>query len=164
ISRPSSLTTSPCPWRSRSSMPWRACSTTSAPAASGTATASSGSRAASPRPSSPSSTPETTPAPPPSSRAGASAPANPSPAEALEIIGEARNADEIVLSGVVADRCSPAHLRLICKALISDHFRSVYVEWVDGKTLPFAASGEEGDLRGWWRIDLVDWRLGQYRR
>lgn len=91
---------------------------------------------------------------------GAQAP----PEEVLEIIGEARNADEIVLSGVVANRCSPAHLRLICKALISDHFRAAYVEWVDGKTLPFAAPVEEGDLRGWWRIDLVGWRLGQYRR
>lgn len=86
------------------------------------------------------------------------------PEDAWQIIGEALNADEIVLAGVVQERCSAAHLRLICKALISDYFRYAYVEWVDGKTLPFAAPVEDGDLRGWWRIDLVGWRFGQYRR
>src|SRR5574337_1801755 len=80
---------------------------------------------------------------------------------AVEVIGHALNQDEIVLSGVQGGRCSPAHLRMICKTLINDAFRFAYAQWVDGKTAPFATAVKGGKLDGWEKIDLIAWRFGQ---
>lgn len=80
---------------------------------------------------------------------------------AWEIIGEALGDDEIILYGVDQAHCSPAHIKLICKVLMHDRYRHAYAEWVDGGTLPFCEAVESGEIAGWWRIDLVGWRLGQ---
>lgn len=86
------------------------------------------------------------------------------PAGAWELIGEALSPDEIVMRGVVQEKCSPAHLKLVWRALISDMFRYAYAEWIDGQTMPFAEPVREGERAGWWRVDLVRWRLGQRLR
>jgi hypothetical protein len=46
------------------------------------------------------------------------------------------------------------HARLLCILLLEEGYDTLYVQRADGHVMPMAEAVEEGDFRGWWRLDL----------
>lgn len=59
-----------------------------------------------------------------------------------------------------AGEMSRRHMRLIARLLLDQGYRLAYIDRADGHVMPFATRITAGDWVGWWRLDLVELRMG----
>ena len=71
-------------------------------------------------------------------------------------VGEVTHlADGIVKLHAFAGQLSRRHMRLIVQLLVEQEYRVAYVDRAAGRVMPMAEQIEQGDWKGWWRIDLI---------
>lgn len=70
-------------------------------------------------------------------------------------VGEVTHlADGIVKLHAFAGQLGRRHMRLIVRLLVEQGYRVAYVDRAAGRAMPVAEQIEQGDWKGWWRIDL----------
>lgn len=60
-----------------------------------------------------------------------------------------------------AGEMSRRHMRLIARLLLDQGYRIAYIDRANGHIMPLATRITDGDWAGWWRLDLVELRIGR---